>query len=62
MNHDITHCTGAGCSKKGTCVRYLAHKELEEDPKYTYLLVSYMIPPEEPCYAYWEDRDAKTTD
>lgn len=59
MNHDITHCVGTGCSKKGTCLRYLAHRELEEDPKYTYMLVSYMQVPEEPCYAYLEVKDEK---
>ena len=62
MNHDITHCTGIGCKVKKSCVRYLAHVELEEDPKYTYLGVSYMMPPENKrygCEYYWEDSDVK---
>lgn len=25
MNHDITHCAGEGCTRRGTCHRYMAH-------------------------------------
>ena len=25
MNHDITHCAGEGCTRRGKCHRYMAH-------------------------------------
>ena len=28
MNHDITHCNGTNCDRRGTCERYEAHLDL----------------------------------
>lgn len=28
MNHDITHCAGEGCTRRGKCHRYFAHLDL----------------------------------
>lgn len=32
MQHDISHCKGGECPLKDTCYRYLAYKELKENP------------------------------
>ena len=29
MNHDMTHCSGYYCPLRDDCLRYKAHKELE---------------------------------
>lgn len=39
MNHDISHCTGTGCQVKESCIRFLAHQELQgmEINPYSYI-------------------------
>lgn len=31
INHNITHCKGEGCARRGHCLRYLAHREYMAD-------------------------------
>lgn len=39
MTHDISHCTGEGCQIKESCIRFLAHQELQgmETNPYSYI-------------------------
>lgn len=39
MTHDIVHCTGEGCQIKESCIRFLAHQELQgmEHNPYSYI-------------------------
>lgn len=43
MQHDITHCKERDCPLKENCYRYIAHKDLENNPGKYGLYHSYFI-------------------
>lgn len=62
MNHDISHCKGGKCPLKDTCYRYLAYKELKENPgKFGQYHSFFITTPfnNGRCRNYWEAKDGR---
>ena len=62
MNHDISHCKGGECPLKDTYYRYLAYKELKENPgKFGQYHSFFITTPfsNGRCRNYWEAKDGR---
>lgn len=56
MNHDITHCSGEGCSKRDTCHRYKAYLDIlnvKDQTLFSMILAQKCV--EDEYNLYWED-------
>ena len=66
MQHDISHCKGGDCPLKETCYRYIAHRDIVDNPgKYGQYHSYFITTPHNygKCKHYWkadkEDNDGK---
>lgn len=57
MNHDITMCSGEGCSKRDTCHRYKAFRTLRGDEEYPISFCSAVECIKENYNLFWEDKE-----